>query len=285
MPRITRGVLPLHHLKLIHEQLKRLRNALFVARALGRALVLPEALCSCELGFWPNHIEEHCKAGDHSMLRLPYACPIDHWLAPEHVATSAFKTREKTFFDNPRTPSPQLRAATATVRFCASAAAEAYRDGTCGSLAAGGSLAAAAAVAGVAAVAGEVWLPERPSLGALRTALSGSKARVLHLSDASLAFGSFSDDAAGTLATEWHRETQRLVSSWCCTADERFKRTAGAVPYLLPPLEGQSHWVGEPKLFWVAAALRKSFAAAGDAAMADDLRRVTSGMKDGIQRL
>ena len=65
VPRVTRGALPLHHLRLVHEQLKRLRSALFVARALGRALVLPEALCSCELGFWPNHIEEHCKAVQH----------------------------------------------------------------------------------------------------------------------------------------------------------------------------------------------------------------------------
>jgi hypothetical protein len=30
VPPIVRGALPLHHIKLIHEQLKRLRNALFV---------------------------------------------------------------------------------------------------------------------------------------------------------------------------------------------------------------------------------------------------------------
>ncbi len=43
VPRIKRGALPLHHLKLMYEQLKQLRNALFIARLLRRALVLPEA--------------------------------------------------------------------------------------------------------------------------------------------------------------------------------------------------------------------------------------------------
>ena len=57
VPRIERGALPLHHLRLMHAQLQQFRNALFIARALGRALVLPETQCSCEIGFWPNHIE------------------------------------------------------------------------------------------------------------------------------------------------------------------------------------------------------------------------------------
>ena len=82
VPRIVRGAVPLHHYALMHEQLKRLRNALFVARTLGRALVLPRALCSCEVGFWPSHVEEDCKAGGHKKLELPYTCPIDHYLDP-----------------------------------------------------------------------------------------------------------------------------------------------------------------------------------------------------------
>ena len=59
----------------------------------------------------------------------------------------------------------------------------------------------------------------------------------------------------------------------CCTSDPRFKRTAGEVPYLLPPLEGQTHWRGEPRLSWVAGALAYSFEAAGDKAMAIDVHR------------
>ena len=51
VPRRTpQGHVPLHHFRLMHKQLQLLRNALFVARVLGRALVLPEILCTCEMG-------------------------------------------------------------------------------------------------------------------------------------------------------------------------------------------------------------------------------------------
>lgn len=49
-----RGGLPVQHMKLIHEQLRQLRDAFFLARSLGRALVLPHMLCSCEMGFFPQ---------------------------------------------------------------------------------------------------------------------------------------------------------------------------------------------------------------------------------------
>ena len=46
------------------------------------------------------------------------------------------------------------------------------------------------------------------------------------------------------------------------------------MPYLLPPLEGQTpYWRGEPRLSWVAGALAYSFEAAGDKAMAIDVHR------------
>ena len=48
---------------------------------------------------------------------------------------------------------------------------------------------------------------------------------------------------------------------------------AGEVPYLLPPLEGQTYWRGEPRLSWVAGALAYSFDAAGDKVMAIDVHR------------
>jgi len=56
-----------------------------------------QARCSCELGFWPNHIEEHCRAARHDTVPLPYACPIDHYLAPIKLASSPFLHRERTF--------------------------------------------------------------------------------------------------------------------------------------------------------------------------------------------
>ena len=39
----------------------------------------------------------------------------------------------------------------------------------------------------------------------------------------------------GELGGQWYREAQALLSSWCCTSDERFKSTGGLVPYLIPP--------------------------------------------------
>ena len=93
----------------MHEQLAQLRNAFFIARSLGRALVLPSTQCSCEVGFWPKHIEEGCTAGDHKMIQLPYTCPIDHYLHPEALMRSPFAHRERTFFrrvDEPMDPLP-----------------------------------------------------------------------------------------------------------------------------------------------------------------------------------
>ena len=46
---ITSGGIPTHHLALMHEQLRQLRNAFFLARALGRALILPRVICTCEV--------------------------------------------------------------------------------------------------------------------------------------------------------------------------------------------------------------------------------------------
>ena len=103
VPPIKLGAVPAHHIKLIDTQLAKLRNALFVARALGRALVLPPTLCSCELGFWPNHVAERCTANDHKMLVLPYVCALDHYLDPRALDASPFAHREP-FFDNPHTP-------------------------------------------------------------------------------------------------------------------------------------------------------------------------------------
>ena len=258
VPRIRRGAVPLHHYRLIHEQLKRLRNALFVARSLGRALVLPEALCSCELGFWPNMILEECKAADHGKIELPYVCPIDHYLDPPALRTSKFAHRERTFFDNPRTPRA-LHNNRVTVRVCEP------NDAACG----GGRTEAA--------------LPPLPSTAQLVEALGPLKVRVLHLSDAMRSFGRF-DDAAD--ATAYHREAQELLSSWCCTADERFKRIAGVVPYLLPPLPGQSHWLVDKGLVWAQQALAEAYAEANQTAMAAEIRtgQPAAEVRDGVGR-
>ena len=65
---------------------------------------------------------------------------------------------------------------------------------------------------------------------------------------------------------------QELLASWCCTADARFQRIAGVVPYLLPPLPGQTAWNGDPNLRWAAEALSAAFGEANQSGMAAELR-------------
>ena len=76
----------------------------------------------------------------------------------------------------------------------------------------------------------------------------------LHFTDVSRAFGGF-DGSGNASSRVYHRDAQRLLASWCCTAEAAFQRTAGRVPYLLPPLPGQRAWRGEPDLQWAARAL------------------------------
>ena len=78
-----------------------------------------------------RHVEEHCRAARHDSVPLPYACPIDHYLSPKKLAASAFLHRERSFLSNPRTPAAALRNSTATVRFCAGAAAGAGAGASC----------------------------------------------------------------------------------------------------------------------------------------------------------
>ena len=63
-----------------------------------------------------------------------------------------------------------------------------------------------------------------------------------------------------------------ILQRWCCVHDERFKKTAGVVPYLLPPLEGQTDWRGDPELSWAAEALAAAFQEANQTDMASEMR-------------
>ena len=56
--RIEDGGIPLHHMRLMHAQLRKLRSALFVARMLNRALILPQAR-TC---FSPSRLRPHTLA-------------------------------------------------------------------------------------------------------------------------------------------------------------------------------------------------------------------------------
>ena len=239
----------------MHEQLAQLRNALFAARALGRALVLPRMLCSCELGFWPNHIAEDCKASDHETLRVPYRCPIDHFLDPAKLLGSPYAHRERSFFANPRTPAA-IQRSTVAVTPCADPA-------------------------GCSAPSAVVTVPVGATIAQLRRRLGGVRARVLHFTDISRSLGGFEPAAPAAEVREWHEDAQQLLSSWCCTAHPHFKRTAGVIPYLLPPMPGQSAWHHTQRLEWAVSAVAELFEAsdrADDAAIARQLRQSAAGV-------
>ena len=59
-------------------------------------------------------------------------------------------------------------------------------------------------------------------------------------------------------------DVQALLSTWCCTALPAFKRTAGLVPYFVPPHPAQSSYGGNPWMRWAAVEMANAFANAGD---------------------
>ena len=261
-PMSYKGGIPIHHLVLMHEQLRQLRNALFIARALGRALVLPHTICTCEMGFFPYHVQTSCKASDHPTLQLPSNCSLDHYLDPPNLEKSPYKHRERSFLTNPRTPIHLLRASAVRVRVCASGASSSAGECT---------RTHSRSLLGFAG-GGEVRLPPKPTIGQLRSQLENHASRVLVFDDVLASFGGWgaSDDAREL--SRFHEDAQALLSSWCCTDDPRFKRLAGVIPYVLPPLEGQSIWRGHARLTWAASALAEVFDAANQSARAREIR-------------
>ena len=252
-PRLqTRGAIPLHHFRLMHAQLRRLRSALFVARLLGRALILPPMLCGCELGFWIGHVGKDCRADGHrAALQMPYICPIDHYLFPRTLAESAFTHRERTFLDNPRTPQ-SLKDDTVTVQLCRGARCAEDRTRRTAS--------------------GTRLLRRGAGETELVTTLASAPERILHFEDIEHALGHFDSEAR---SAQYHSEAQSLLSSWCCTSHAAFKSAGGEVPYLLPPLParaGERAWRGEKRLDAAAQVLVQMYTEAGDALIAEELR-------------
>ena len=113
---------------------------------------------------------------------------------------------------------------------------------------------------------GEISVPTGMRIGEMRRKLGTLDAKLLHFDDVLASFGGFDEgreEGRRELVT-YHDDLQRILSSWCCTADERFRRLAGVIPYVLPPLEGQREWQSGTKLKWAADALADTFQAAGD---------------------
>ncbi|KAK3274284.1 hypothetical protein CYMTET_17531, partial [Cymbomonas tetramitiformis] len=85
------------------------RNALAVAQALGRILIVPAFQCFCDR-WWGNALPECIIPGSDQVL--PYQCPMDHLFYLPHWADLPF--REHSFLDNPGVP-PHVRDSIAQV--------------------------------------------------------------------------------------------------------------------------------------------------------------------------
>ena len=88
------------HFALVNHQLAQLRDAMALARALGRVLVLPRLVCGLDRWWAP-----HSGIIPGSATRLPLLeCPADHVIDLERIGKPEAVLREASVLCNPRTP-------------------------------------------------------------------------------------------------------------------------------------------------------------------------------------
>jgi len=93
------------HFELVHHQLSQIRNALALAQALGRILILPRLVCGLDRWWAP-----HAGIIPGSAARLPLLeCPADHVIDLERMGKPEKVLREAGMLCNPRTPASVLR--------------------------------------------------------------------------------------------------------------------------------------------------------------------------------
>lgn len=88
------------HFKLLHHQLRQLRNAFALAKKLNRIVILPRLVCGLDRWWAP-----HAGIIPGSAARLPLLdCPADHVIDLERMGQPERILREHTMLCNPRTP-------------------------------------------------------------------------------------------------------------------------------------------------------------------------------------
>jgi hypothetical protein len=226
------------HVRLVDRHLTALRNALAVAKALGRELILPRLLCLCERAQQPGGVLPSC-VKDGASTPLPFVCPVEHILDVEELQelwTSGYLIlRPWTLLNRSyhQRAADALAGGVVTVRW--------LRGGTEGTPA----TTPASSMAASSPTPTEVWL--RPGLSDAEWRVETARvsaarsARVLHLESAEEAiFGGFEDEAAAELFDRKMRShfvpgTRRFSASWCCTHTHY---QAGTIlykrPYKLP---------------------------------------------------
>lgn len=234
------------HLELVDRQIEALRNAMAIARALGRALLLPRLLCLCERAQSPFAILPSCvKVG--ASTPIPFVCPLEHLFDIEDLAPmweqGYLELRPWTLLDD--TFHPHAAAALrghgghATLRWGARRDRREEWGATLQRLVAYAEVGSNRSSGGRAAE--PLLVPRGLSDVQLREALAvgggASEARLLHLESAEAGvFGGFED---AETAKEFERRIglhliygyKRFSGSWCCTS-QRYQR--GTILYKRP---------------------------------------------------
>ena len=221
------------HLELIDRFFVALRNAMAVAKALNRALILPRIQCLCERAQSPWGILPSC-VKDGASTPMPFVCPLEYLLDLEELEgmwhTKYLQLHPWTLRDADKHPSvaQEINQHATTIRWSTPPV--------------GGSEADASAPTEGGDHAGASTVRIKPGLSDVgwRQAVAQAgvdSARLLHLESADGAvFGGFEAEAA---ATEFDRRirahvipgARRFGGTWCCTTTHY---QAGTILYKRP---------------------------------------------------
>ena len=222
------------HLDLVDRHIAALRNAIGMAKALGRQLVMPKMLCLCERSEGPAALLPNCVL-DGSSTPIPHVCPLESILDVARLDRIWAYVRLRPWnFLNATIHTPRGGKAAVdpakdvvTVRWKGDAA-QAAAAGTAG---AGGAQQPLPPIAGLdrpGAAEREVAMERGMSATELRTALAAHQgARVIHLESAEQAFGGFEEPSE---AENFHRQIMTHMlggfsGTWCCTSWDKPRGT------------------------------------------------------------
>ena len=267
------------HVDLVDQHIAALRNAMGIATALGRTLVMPRFMCMCERAESPFAILPACII-DGASTPTPHVCPLESLFDVARDLAKVVPLRPWTFLNaslhKPPLGQRAFHAPTdvTTVRWRRTTLQPPSRPGEIPAAIDANATAAAAATAAndptaAFALGGkkEIWLAHGSSDEELKASLAAagaSDARVLHLESASDgAFGGFESSSAGNLFQQ--KIMNNLLggwsATWCCTSNDKprgtiqFKRPralptgtaarAAASPSRLPdvPAKRVCYWV------------------------------------------
>lgn len=183
------------HFDLVNHQIAQIRDAMALAQALNRTLVLPRMVCG-----WDRWWAPHMGTIPHSSLQNPYVCPADHvfdleqWMRKRSVEEFGpdIPFREYSVLSNPRMLEA-VKASKVTVDVCVGSTASCEGEGT--SL-----VKLREAVTDAAAV--EMFRPLRD-------------VKVLEFSSMLGVFRGWADEAD---KNKFHRRIKEYASIWCCIA-------------------------------------------------------------------